>query len=162
MVVGILYLLSIVVANVLVIQFGIVSIGPLMFPAGAVMIGLTFSLRDFVQQRFGKWRCWYWTFAAAALSAVFSLDVAVASATAFLVSEAVDWAVFTFTGGSFRRRVILSNLIGSPLDSTIFVALMFGWFWPAIIGQTVVKFTSSLAIVPLVRNEVLPRPAPTV
>ena len=162
MVVGILYLMSIVMANVLVIQFGIVSIGPLMFPAGAVMIGLTFSLRDFVQQRFGKWRCWYWTFAATAISAMFSLDVAVASVSAFLISEAVDWAVFTFTGGSFRRRVILSNLIGAPLDSTIFVALMFGWFWPAIIGQTVVKFISSLAIVPLVRNEVLPRPAPTV
>lgn len=162
MVTGILYLLSIIMANVLVIQFGIVSIGPLMFPAGAVMIGLTFSLRDLVQRQFGKWRCWYWTFAAAAISAVFSLDVAVASVTAFLVSEAVDWAVFTFTGGNFRRRVLLSNLIGAPLDSTIFVALLFGWFWPAIIGQTIVKFISSLAIVPLLRNEVLPRPAPTV
>ena len=160
MVTGILYLLSTIMANVLVIQFGIVSIGPLMFPAGAVMIGLTFSLRDLVQRQFGKWRCWYWTFAAAAISAVFSLDVAVASVTAFLVSEAVDWAVFTFTGGSFRRRVLLSNLIGAPLDSTIFVALLFGWFWPAIIGQTIVKFISSLAIVPLVRNEVLPWPAP--
>lgn len=36
MVVGILYLLSIVVANIMVLQFGIVTIGPLMFPAGAV------------------------------------------------------------------------------------------------------------------------------
>lgn len=162
MVTGILYLLSTIMANVLVIQFGIVSIGPLMFPAGAVMIGLTFSLRDLVQRQFGKWRCWYWTFAAAAISAVFSLDVAVASVTAFLVSEAVDWAVFTFTGGSFRRRVLLSNLIGAPLDSTIFVALVFGWFWPAIIGQALVKFISSLAVVPFIKHEVLSRPAPAI
>lgn len=162
MVVGFMYLLSIVVANLMVIQFGIVSVGPLMFPAGAVVIGLTFSLRDFVQQRFGKWRCWYWTMAAAALSALFSLDVAVASVTAFLLSEAVDWAVFTFAGGSFKRRVVLSNLFGTPLDSTIFVALMFGGFWPAIIGQTIVKFISSLAVVPFIKHEVLSRSAPAV
>ena len=160
MVVGILYLLSIITANLLVIQFGIVSVGPLVFPAGAVMIGLTFSLRDFVQRRFGKWRCWYWTLAAAVLSAVFSLDVAVASVAAFLVSEAADWAVFTFSGGSFKRRVFLSNLLGTPLDSLVFVPIVFGWFWPAIIGQALIKFVSSLAVVPFIKHEVLSRPAP--
>ena len=58
MVAGVLYLMSIVAANVLVAKFGVIELGPLMFPAGALVVGLNFSLRDFVQRRFGKWRCW--------------------------------------------------------------------------------------------------------
>ena len=152
MVAGVLYLMSIVAANVLVAKFGVIELGPLLFPAGALVVGLTFSLRDFVQRRFGKWRCWYWTIAAAALSAVFSFDVALASVAAFLASEAVDWAVFTHGGGGFRRRVVLSNLFGIPLDSLIFVPLVFGWFWPAIVGQAIVKFIFSMAALPFARE----------
>ena len=52
------YLLSIITANLLVHAFGIVHFAGLMFPAGAVAVGLTFSARDMVQQRYGKYRCW--------------------------------------------------------------------------------------------------------
>lgn len=149
---GILYLLSIVAANLTVVIFGVVEFGPLVAPAGAVIVGLTFTLRDLVQQRFGKWRCWYWTLAAAAISATFSWEVALASTAAFLASEAVDWAVFTWGGGSLRKRVALSNLFGAPLDSLIFVPLVFGWVWPAILGQAIIKFISSLAVLPFVKR----------
>lgn len=149
---GILYLLSIVAANLTVAVFGIVEFGPLVAPAGAVIVGLTFTLRDLVQQRFGKWRCWYWTLAAAVISATFSWEVSLASTAASLASEAVDWAVFTWGGGSLRKRVVLSNLFGAPLDSLIFVPLVFGWAWPAIMGQAIIKFISSLAVLPFVKR----------
>lgn len=149
---GILYLFSIAAANLLVAKFGIVHAGPLFFPAGAVVVGLTFSLRDLVQRRFGKWRCWYWTLAAALLSATFSWEVAAASLTAFLASEAVDWAVFTWSSGGVRKRMLLSNLFGAPLDSLVFVPLVFGWVWPAVLGQAVIKLASSLAIIPFIKK----------
>jgi len=146
MIYGVLYLISIVIANLAVCIFGVISVGPLVFPAGAVVIGMTFTARDYVQREYGKVKCWYWMITATIISAVFSLDIAIASVTAFLVSEFVDWLIFTYVGGSFRRRILLSNLFGIPLDSLIFVPLVFGWIWPAIIGQAVVKFVSSLII----------------
>ena len=98
------YLASILVANWLVYQYGIIDLGFIMFPAGAVAIGITFSARDFVQKRWGKWACWIWMGTASFITVFFAPKLAFASVTAFLISEAVDWAVFTWTGFSLRKR----------------------------------------------------------
>ena len=90
--------------------------------------------------------------AAAFFSSFFSLDVAAASATAFLVSEGVDWAIFSYTNGTLRKKMFFSNLIGAPLDSLVFVPLVFGFVWPVIIGQAVVKVIASLAVLPFTRK----------
>lgn len=148
----IFYLGSIVVANLLVMQFGIVQAVGISFPAGAVAIGMTFTARDLVQRRFGKWGCWLWMFVAAAISALFSPTLALASLGAFVVAEGLDWAVFTTTPLSFRGRAIVSNIVGTPLDSIIFVYLAFGPIWEAMWGQTIIKLASSLLIVFFVKN----------
>ena len=138
-----LYLSSIMIANLLVVYFGVVSIGPLFFPAGAVVVGLTFSIRDFVQQKYGKWGCWKWMFLATVITYFLNQNIAIASVSAFVISELIDWVVFTFSGLSFRKRIMLSNLFSTPVDSFIFVSIAFGFAWPIIIGQTIVKFLSS-------------------
>ena len=142
----ILYLSGIVLANLLVHWFGLVRFAGLVFPAGAVMVGLTFSFRDMVQRRYGKWQCWIWMLAASVITYLFNQQLAVASVSAFLIAETVDWAIYTWIPGSFRKRLVMSNLLGTPLDSLVFVALAFGLNWQAIIGQTIVKFISSLAV----------------
>ena len=146
------YLGSIVIANLLVMNFGIIEVAGLTFPAGAAAVGFTFTARDLVQRRYGKWGCWFWMLAAAALSALFSPTLALASLGAFVVAEGLDWAVFTATPLSFRGRAMLSNIIGTPLDSVVFVYLAFGPVWDAMWGQTIVKLASSLLIVLLVKN----------
>lgn len=141
-----LYLTGILLANVLVHWFGLVQLGPLVFPAGAVMIGLTFSFRDMVQRKYGKSECWIWMLVATVVTFLFNRQLATASVSAFLVSEGIDWAIYTWLPGSFKRRLIASNAIGVPLDSIVFVGLAFGLNWQAIIGQTFVKFLSSLLV----------------
>ena len=47
------YLGSIVVANLLVLNFGIIEVAGLTFPAGAAAVGFTFTARDLVQRRYG-------------------------------------------------------------------------------------------------------------
>lgn len=159
----IFYLASILLANFLVIWFGIIKIGPIITPAGAVIVGLTFSARDFVQRAWGKWACWIWMLAASVLTLFFNQQVAIASVTAFLAAEAIDWIIYTVVGGSFRRRILLSNIFGTPVDSLIFVPMVFGWVWPAIIGQAVVKFASSLIVLPFIeRNKSAHIPEKTV
>lgn len=141
-----LYLSGIMAANLLVHWFGLVQLGPLVFPAGAVMIGLTFSFRDMVQARYGKWQCWIWMLTASLITYLFNQSLAVASVSAFMIAEAVDWIVYTITPGSFGRRLFLSNLFGLPLDSIVFVGLAFGLNWQAIWGQTIVKILSGMVV----------------
>lgn len=147
-----LYLTGILLANLLVHWFGLIQWGPLVFPAGAVMIGLTFSFRDMVQRKYGKWQCWIWMVIASLITLFFNQQIAFASVCAFLVSEGVDWGVYTWLPGSFRKRLIVSNLFGVPLDSVVFVGLAFGLNWQAIFGQTIIKMLSSLLVlVPLAK-----------
>jgi uncharacterized PurR-regulated membrane protein YhhQ (DUF165 family) len=142
----ILYLSSILFANLLVIQFGIITHFGLTFPAGAYAIGLTFTFRDMVQRRYGKWKCWIWMGLASLITVWFSPEIALASVSAFLISEGVDWLVYTLVPGSFTKRVVLSNLIGTPLDSVVFVLLAFGPVWPAMWGQTIIKLVMGLLV----------------
>ena len=138
------YIGSILVANWLVIQFGVVHLGILHFPAGAICIGLTFSARDFVQRKHGKKITLIWMGVATLITLVFNWKIALASGIAFAASEIIDFLVYTYTKKTFRQRVIISNLIAIPLDSILFVSIAFGWFFPAIWGQTLIKFLSSL------------------
>lgn len=147
------YLASIVAANILISIFHLVTVFGITFPAGAALIGLTFSARDLVQKRYGKWGCWVWMIAACAITALFNWQIALASCGAFLVAEGADWAIYSLLSHkSLRYRIIVSNIVGTPLDSAVFVALAFGWFWPAVWGQTLVKFASSLLVLPFLRN----------
>lgn len=142
----IFYLAGIVLANITVHILGIVTILGITFPAGAVFVGLTFSFRDMLQAKHGKWGCWKWMGVALLLTLAFNPGLAVASGVAFIISEAIDWAIFTFSNRPFNQRIILSNLFGTPVDSLVFVCLAFGWNWPAIWGQTLVKMVSSLFV----------------
>ncbi|MEL6782377.1 MAG: VUT family protein, partial [Pseudomonadota bacterium] len=47
--------------------------------------------------------------------------IALASGIAFAVSEMVDWALFTFTKYRLSTRILLSSLVASPVDTSIFL-----------------------------------------
>lgn len=86
-----------------------------------LVTGLVFVLRDFVQRNVGQlvliimalaigWSFYYaWPV------------IALASGIAFAVSELVDWALFTFTKYRLSTRILLSSLLASPVDTTIFL-----------------------------------------
>lgn len=153
MVWGFSYLASILLGNLFVIWFGIVHILGLTFPAGVVFVGLTFSFRDFVQRHWGDKACWIWMLLASAITTLLSAKVAFASFTAFIISEGVDWAAFKYLGLSFKKRIAISNLFSCPLDSAIFVTLAFGWYWPAIWGQALIKYVSGLLVLPFIKSK---------
>ena len=80
--------------------------------------------RDFAQREIGH-RVIIAMLIAAGLSYVMASPfVAVASLSAFLISEFADWAVYSFTRRPFAQRVLLSSLVGTPLDSVVFLAVI--------------------------------------
>ena len=129
-----IYCGSIVVANWLVLNVGpvvlpdgshLVPVGfGLMAPSGAFAAGITFVARDVVQRAAGR----RWALIAVAVGTVLSVLVsprlAVASGSAFLFSELVDFAVYTpLQERRFVVAVVLSGIAGSVVDSVIFLGL---------------------------------------
>jgi uncharacterized PurR-regulated membrane protein YhhQ (DUF165 family) len=124
-----LYILSIYLANWLIVRFGLVPVGfGLYAPAGVFVAGAAFVLRDAVQEELGI----PWVLLAIAAGAVLStavapLRLAFASGFAFLVSELADFAVYTpIRRRSWTLAAVLSNTVGAVVDSLLFLWLAFG------------------------------------
>ena len=153
------YVATIFAANWAIVAFGPVPVGfGLMAPAGVYFAGLAFTLRDLTQEALGTRVVLGAILVGAALSAGLSGELAVASGTAFLVSELADFAVYT----PLRRRnwlgaVALSNTVGLVVDSALFLWLAFGSldFLP---GQVVGKASMTvlaLIVLSLIRRRSL-------
>lgn len=144
------YILSILLANIFVNYFGLVKFAGLIFPAGVVFVGLTFSFRDFAQRQWGVWNIWIFIAIATVITLFMNWQLAMASVSAFLIAETIDWLVFTLTKKDFIHRVWISNTLSTPLDSIVFITLAFGWNWEAIWGQALIKYLSSLIVIPAI------------
>jgi hypothetical protein len=123
----------------------------LMAPSGVPVIGLAFVLRDLVQRRLGKTWVVVAILAGAALSGLVAPPtLVVASATAFLLSEFADFAVYTPLQ---RRRlilaVLLSSVVGLVVDSMVFLYLAFGSL-DFLAGQVIGKAWMVLLALPFI------------
>ncbi len=123
----------------------------LMAPSGVLMIGLAFVLRDLVQRRLGASWAVAAILAGAGLSALLAPPALVlASAAAFLVSELIDFAIYT----PLQRRglvlaVAASSFAGLVVDSALFLHLAFGSL-DFLAGQIVGKSWMVLLSLPIV------------
>lgn len=123
-----LYIATIFAANWAIDAFGIVPVGfGLYAPAAVYFVGLAFTFRDLAQDSVGKRPVILAILVGAALSALVSPQLALASGVAFLFSELADFAVYTpLRERSWRVAVVVSNAVGIVIDSVIFLTLAFG------------------------------------
>jgi uncharacterized PurR-regulated membrane protein YhhQ (DUF165 family) len=157
----VLFALTIPAANWLIGHVGttcvpqgpcLVPVAPgLMAPSGVTMVGIALVLRDLVQRRLGTAISALAVLVGSGLSALYApASLVVASATAFLLSELADLAVYTPLA---RRRlvaaVIASSCAGLVVDSIVFLWLAFGSL-DFLAGQVVGKAWMVLLSIPLV------------
>jgi hypothetical protein len=89
----------------------------------AIVTGLVLVVRDFAQRELKHW-VWGAMAVGLLLSALTSwVAVVFASALAFLISETVDWAVYTFSNRPLSQRILVSSLASAPLDQVAFIGL---------------------------------------
>jgi uncharacterized PurR-regulated membrane protein YhhQ (DUF165 family) len=130
----------------------LVPVAPgLMAPSGVLLIGAALVLRDLVQRRLGVEFGIGAIVAGASISAALSpASLVLASATAFMISEFTDFAIYTPLA---RRRLVLavvtSSLVGLVVDSFVFLWLAFGSL-DFLMGQIVGKLWMVLLAIPLV------------
>lgn len=129
-----------------------VAPGGLMAPSGVLMVGLALVLRDLVQRRLGIACGLAAIGAGTALSAALApAPLVVASAVAFLLSELVDFAVYTpLQKRGLVLAVAASSFIGLVADSLLFLWLAFGNL-EFIAGQIVGKAAMVLLTLPAIR-----------
>ena len=131
----VLYVATIVVANWLITHAGTVQVPGgawllpvgfgLMAPSGAYIAGLTFAARDFAQRTGGRAVGVAAILVGAGISYVLSSPaVALASGITFLISESLDFAVYTpLQRRRFVVAVLASGAVAAFADSVIFLHL---------------------------------------
>ncbi|WP_010598871.1 hypothetical protein [Rickettsiella massiliensis] len=100
---------------------------PLMQIAGSEVspmdwtVGVVYVLRDFSQRELH-----HKVILAMLVGSVLSYfladkTIALASVSAFLVAEFIDWAVYTFTRRPLSQRILWSASLSAPVDSSVFL-----------------------------------------
>lgn len=150
---GAAFLACILAANYVTTRYGMVPVGfGLMATAGTYFAGLSFILRDSLQDATGK----RWTLAVITIGAALSFLVAapfiaLASAVAFGLSEAADLAVYTpLRRRGYVRAAVASNIVGALVDSVAFLAIAGFPIRQALAGQMVGKLLITAAVIALV------------
>lgn len=147
------FLGCIIAANYATTRYGMVPVGfGLMATAGTYFAGLSFVVRDSLQDAAGK----VWTLAIIALGAGLSFLVsdpfiALASAVAFGLSEVADLAIYTpLRKRGYVRAAVASNVVGAFVDTVAFLAIAGFPIRQALAGQMVGKLLITVAAIVLV------------
>jgi len=123
-----------------------------MWPPMSLVVGFIFVMRDFAQREVGH-RVLLAMLIGAALSYVMASPfVALASAAAFLVSELADWLVYTVTKRPLSQRILLSSLIGTPVDSVVFLYGIGHLTSTGVAAMTASKLAGALTVWWLIRR----------
>jgi uncharacterized PurR-regulated membrane protein YhhQ (DUF165 family) len=85
-----------------------------------VVVGFVFVFRDYAQRQVS-----HYILLATLLAGIltwFMVDpaLAVASITAFFLSETTDWAIYSFTRRPLQERILVSSIVSVPVDTFAF------------------------------------------
>jgi len=142
----ILYILSIVLVNIGFVYVPLVPVLGTMFPPMSLVVGIIFILRDYAQREIGHKVLGAMLLGGAISYFMADPYVAIASVTAFLISETVDWAVYSFTKRPLSQRILLSSALGTPIDSAVFLSMISAFSWLGCILMTIAKMVAALII----------------
>lgn len=144
------YIAAIIAANYATSTLGMIPVGfGLTATAGTYLAGLTFVLRDSIQDLAGRRVVIRLILMGAGPSFVLAApSVAIASAVAFLASELADLAVYTpLRAHGYIRAAIASNIVGATVDTALFLVIAGFPIWPSVPGQMVAKLAITAATV---------------
>lgn len=157
----VLFVLLIPLSNWVIVNLGVVCpsgepclvpVLPGLWPPSTVLLaGFSLVLRDVVHHCLG----WRWALSSIFFGAIISGFISdsalvVASVSAFLFAELADFAVYA----PMRKRypataVIVSGLVGSAVDSAIFLTLAFGsveYLFGQVLGKFWINLLAGVAI----------------
>lgn len=149
------------IASIVLVNWGFTVVPLLEMPTGemwppmSVVVGLVFVLRDFAQRQIGHWVLVAMLAGGALSWFMASPFVAIASVTAFFVSEGMDWAIYSWTKRPFAQRILWSSAVATPIDSIVFLAMIGHLSVSGVVAMTVSKMLAALLIWHLLQRRAL-------
>ena len=125
-----------------------------------LVVGFVFVFRDYAQRLIG-----HYILLATLLGGILTYfmagpGLAIASMTAFVLSESSDWAVYSFWRRPLQQRILVSSLLAVPLDTLAFQYLA-GYLTPAaFVMEMISKAIGVLIVWQLLRMRQGGTPAP--
>ena len=111
-----------------------------------LVVGFVFVLRDYAQREIGHKILLATLLAGVVTYYMVDPMIALASITAFVLSEMADWAIYSFTKRPLQSRILISSLVAVPLDTLTFQYLA-GYLTPAAFSTEVASKALGVAIV---------------
>ena len=116
-----MYIAFVVLINTLFLIMPLMTIFGVKVTPADVFAGSIYVFRDFAQREIK-----HFVFVAMLIASGLSYflanhTIAIASISAFIVAETIDWTVFTFTKKPLSERLIFSSILSSPADSFVFM-----------------------------------------
>jgi queuosine precursor transporter len=111
-----------------------------------LVVGFVFVLRDYAQREIGHKVLLATLLAGVVTYYMVDPIIALASISAFMLSEMADWAIYSFTKRPLQSRILISSLVAVPLDTLTFQYLA-GYLTPAAFTTEVLSKALGVAIV---------------
>lgn len=146
------YIGAVVAINWLFVVVPMVPVLGTMFPPVMLVVGFVFVFRDFAQREIGHWVVIAMLVAGGISYFMSAPVVALASVTAFLISEAIDWAVYTFTRKPLSQRILVSSAVAVPVDTIVFLQMVGFFDWTAVALVSAAKMLGALVFWYVLRN----------
>jgi queuosine precursor transporter len=135
----IVYIISVVLINTLFLWIPFISIfGTTMTPAD-ITAGSVYVFRDFAQREIKHYVLLAMIIASVLSYFLANHAIAVASFSAFITAEFIDWSIFTFTKKPLSKRLLLSAVISAPIDTWIFLHMLGMLHWLDFLAMTTAK-----------------------
>jgi len=138
------YIAAVVGINWLFVVVPMVPIFGTMFPPVMLIVGFVFVFRDFAQREIDHWVIIAMLVAGGISYFMSAPVVALASVTAFLISETIDWGVYTFTRKPLSERILYSSAVSVPVDTFVFLQLVGFFDWTAFALVSIAKMVGAL------------------
>ncbi len=139
------------VAAIVLVNWMFTAIAPASTPFGDlyfanIVVGVVFVLRDYAQRAVGHSILIATAFAGVLTYFAAGPELALASVTAFIISELFDWLIYSFWKKPLQQRILVSSLAAVPLDTFVFQN-MAQYFTPAAFTTEVVSKIIGVLIV---------------
>ena len=124
-----------------------------MWPPTSLAVGFVFVLRDYAQREIGHKVILAMLLGAAISYVMASPIIAIASVTAYIASELLDWLVYSLSKTDFMGRILLSSAISTPVDSIVFLWMIGHLSISAVVVMTVSKMVAAVIVWKMLKSK---------
>jgi len=143
---SIAYIILIVLLNTLFVYVPLMQILSTEISPMDWTVGIVYVLRDFAQRELEQ-KVVFAMFIGSLISYVLAnKNLAIASMSAFLIAEFIDWSIYTFTKRSLSQRILWSASLSAPIDSSVFLWIIHQLNWLAVLIVSLAKVVGVLIV----------------